>query len=318
MAEKDWVQEQLNEHKCCWGGGECKKWAGRLLRVGDTGDGKSRFCTKHLIATLKGLSKEDQLEQIIRMADVEFENVAKAKEASLKRVGGKTMDATMYDLFINPALPFWTLRDGIRDGEKVGEITIAKGFTLPLVEFLEMKGFHYKDGKQSWMDSVRNNFGWVPKDDICRSSPTLTGSTLTVLKNGWWNEEVTMYSENFTRENPTFGNSEKAKASSNASRAKKKAEKEAADAGGGKKRTRRMSGEKMKEQLFGKKKGKENEQPSGKTSGLSLDDYSSSEDEFGDSSSSEDEDVSYVPRRGKGKHCMALSEKQDENEEWDG
>jgi hypothetical protein len=251
------------------------------------------------------------------MADAEFENIAKAKEALLRKVGGKTMDATMYDLFNNPDLLFWTLRDVIRNDEMVGEITIAKGFTEPLVKFLQMKGFHFKDGKQSWMDTVRNNFGWVPSDDICRSSPTLTGSTRTVLKDGWWNEKVTLYSKTFTREDPTFGNSEKRNLSSKAFNAKKKAEKEAADAGGGKKRTRRRSGEKTKEQLFGKKKGKENEQPSGKTSGLSFDDYSSSEDEFDDDSSSEDEDESYVPRHGKGKHFMALSEKQDEDAEWD-
>jgi hypothetical protein len=72
---------------------------------------------------------------------------------------------------------------------------------------------------------------------------------------------------------------------------------------------RRSSGEKTKEQLFGKKKGKENEQPSGKTSGLSLDDYSSSEDE-------NDTDVPR-PRRREGKDCMALNEKEDEDTNWD-
>jgi hypothetical protein len=304
MAGKDYVQDAFNQHTCCWVGGECQQWADRLLRVGDC---DSRFCAKHLIETLNQLPVEEQLEQINRMADAEFENAAKATVAALKRVGGKSMDETMYDLFINDRLLFWKLRDVFRNGEMVGEITIAKGFTEPLVEYLQKKGYKFPEGAQSWVNLVKKNFGWVPSDDICKSSPTLTGSIRRILKDDWYRKEVTFYSTTFTRENPTFGQSEKAKATSKASRDKKKTEKEAADAGGGKKRTRRRSGENMKDQLFGKKKGKENEQPNGKTSGLSLGDYSSSDDE----------DDSYVPRRRKGKDCMALSEKQDEDEEWD-
>jgi hypothetical protein len=314
MAEKDWVEDGLSRHKCSWGGDECKQFAERKLRVGENCG--SLFCEKHLLATLKELPLALQLEHINRMADAQLETGI-ATEAALKRVGGKSMDATMYDLFINDRLLFWKLRDVTRGGEKVGEITIVKGFVDPLVVYLQKKGYKLPNGKQSWQNLMRKNFDWVPSDDMCKSSPTLNGSIRTVLMDDWYDKEVTFYSKKFTRENPTFGQSEKSKAASNATRAKKKAEKEAADAGGGKKRTRRRSGEKTKEQLFGKKKGKENEQPSGKTSGLSFDDSSSSEDELDDSSSSEDEDVSYVPRRGKGKHFMALSEKQDENEEWD-
>ena len=78
MAEKDWVQEQLNEHKCCFGDGDCKLWADRLLRVGDC---NSRFCDTHLLATLKELPVDEQLEQITRMANAYAENAAKAREA---------------------------------------------------------------------------------------------------------------------------------------------------------------------------------------------------------------------------------------------
>lgn len=159
MAEKvnDLVQNGLDKHKCCFGGGECKQWAERKLRLGNC---ESRFfCEKHLLETLKGLSLEEQLEHINRMANAEAENAAKARAAALDRFGGKTMDATMYEVFTNPRVPFWNLIDVKIDGEVFGEITIAKGFTEPLVEYLKKKGYNFKEGTKTWMNIVRNNFG---------------------------------------------------------------------------------------------------------------------------------------------------------------